>query len=222
MNNLLRAAVAATCLALPAGGAIAATFNFDTMADAYSAANGGEEATYAQMVAFNPGFFVGADASVTNIAPTGIGLHGFFDSGNAGLGVCSSTNGASSVSGCSSVNGAGNGASGDDNVTAGEGVIVSFDTEVKLTDLFFRNATHGDLTGDLMINGMNYSVVAGLLSALDLGSIASSSAFDFQYTNSEFYLSTATVSAVPLPAGFLLMGTALGGLGLMRRRRKAA
>lgn len=33
-------------------------------------------------------------------------------------------------------------------------------------------------------------------------------------------ISTNLVAAVPLPAGILLMGTALGGLGLARRRRK--
>ena len=38
----------------------------------------------------------------------------------------------------------------------------------------------------------------------------------------DFYLSIAEVSAVPLPAGILLLGSALGGLGLMGRRRKTA
>lgn len=33
---------------------------------------------------------------------------------------------------------------------------------------------------------------------------------------------SSTTSAVPLPAGVLLMGTALAGFGVMRRRRKAA
>lgn len=34
-------------------------------------------------------------------------------------------------------------------------------------------------------------------------------------------LAAVVISAVPLPAGVLLMGTALGGLGLARRRKKA-
>ncbi len=38
----------------------------------------------------------------------------------------------------------------------------------------------------------------------------------------DFYMSALSVSQVPLPAGIQLLGTAIGGLGLMGRRRKAA
>jgi hypothetical protein len=37
----------------------------------------------------------------------------------------------------------------------------------------------------------------------------------------DYALAAIEISAVPLPAGMLLFGTALGGLGLMRRRKKA-
>lgn len=37
----------------------------------------------------------------------------------------------------------------------------------------------------------------------------------------DFSLAAVELAPVPLPAGLLLMGTALGGLGLMRRRKKA-
>lgn len=40
--------------------------------------------------------------------------------------------------------------------------------------------------------------------------------------NDGFGIDDATIAAVPLPAGFLLLGTALGGLGVARRRRKSA
>ena len=53
-------------------------------------------------------------------------------------------------------------------------------------------------------------------------------AFDVANTDREFDntsgidFSSQAVTAVPLPAGVLLLGSALGGLGLMGRRRKAA
>jgi len=47
---------------------------------------------------------------------------------------------------------------------------------------------------------------------------------DFTSTADEFYLSslTAELAVIPLPASILLLGGAVGGLGLMRRRKAAA
>lgn len=40
-------------------------------------------------------------------------------------------------------------------------------------------------------------------------------------TNDGFGIDDATIASVPLPAGILLLGTALGGLGIARRRKNA-
>ncbi|MEM6388225.1 MAG: VPLPA-CTERM sorting domain-containing protein [Pseudomonadota bacterium] len=63
----------------------------------------------------------------------------------------------------------------------------------------------GDLTG-LKLKGSSFTFFAG--PGLDDKS-------------GDFALAGVAISSVPLPAGMLLMGTALGGLGLMRRRKKA-
>ncbi|MCZ0813035.1 MAG: VPLPA-CTERM sorting domain-containing protein [Pseudomonadota bacterium] len=56
-------------------------------------------------------------------------------------------------------------------------------------------------------------------------SIFSNARFDraeFRSTSNAFEVANISVSAIPLPAGALLMLTALGGLGVASRRRKAA
>ena len=40
--------------------------------------------------------------------------------------------------------------------------------------------------------------------------------------NGDGDIALAAINVIPLPAGLLLMGTALGGLGMMRRKKKAA
>ncbi len=46
--------------------------------------------------------------------------------------------------------------------------------------------------------------------------------FDFKYYDTQFYISSLTVTAVPLPAALPLFLSALAGLGLMGWRRKRA
>jgi hypothetical protein len=95
---------------------------------------------------------------------------------------------------------------------------------VTITDMLIRDDFHLLFDGVISVNGSNVNVVAGAVSGLSL--IGSS--FDFQWVSgvdsgdqSGFYVEAIT-AAVPLPAGVLLLGTALGGLGLARRKKKAA
>ena len=218
---------------LSASAVGAATFDFNDIATDYkTAANGvngktlnaGQEGTYEQVLAFDPSRFTDDGVSITDITSPD-GQDPFFDgadgSGPAGLGVCSSGfNGQ--LSQCSS---AGGSSPGDDNVTGDdptEEFTIFFDVIVAIDDLLFKNAGHGDLTGTVEINGDSYDVVAGALSDDDLLALGTSDEFTFKWNGSQFYLSSATVSAIPVPAAGLLMVGALGALGALRRKRAAA
>lgn len=62
-------------------------------------------------------------------------------------------------------------------------------------------------TGSLSLTGTSFTFFAG--SGFDDG-------------DGDFALAGVNIAPVPLPAGILLMGTALGGLGLARRRKQKA
>lgn len=80
---------------------------------------------------------------------------------------------------------------------------------------FFDSDDDGDLELiDPALDGNPFGFTGGLLKAGDLFGIGAIGKFD------NFYLASATVTAVPLPPAMALFGGAVLGLGWLARRRK--
>jgi len=144
--------------------------------------------------------------------------YAYLDSGTAGLGVCTVITPGDQCD-----------PSSDDNVTADEVLILSFNTEVTISDLFFRDADHNPIAAG---SGTDFSLFidGSFAGTFEYGSPLAASFTGTQFAFSsddytdngfindqdQFYISN--VSAVPVPAAVWLLGSALGGLGFMRRK----
>ena len=205
MFKKLLSIFAITATLLMATSASAATFDFQSWADNNADPN------YQGEMGANP-----ISGTVDGITVDAYGhnvktgrAYAYLDAGNAGMGVCSA------LSGNQCANPA------DDNVTANEILWLDFNEGVIIDDMDFRDANHNILAGgffDLYNDG-------GLLGSYLFGSDFSAlglagDVFGFGFNDTQFYVETMTVSAVPLPAALPLFGAALLGMAVLGRRRR--
>ena len=220
LKTILATAVALT---LSAGAASAAVLDF------IGAANGNERGLANNSQLTFDGVTVGLNAG---------SFFPYLDSKNAGLGVCQNvtdfSNGGESNR-CAS-------GAGDDNVTNGEAITLSFSSAFTLSDLLFTGEGHSYSAGVqplttaetllFSINGeglarytfaelstMTFDNVMSFTLAFDAAPFDVSDDRNLARMDQQFYLAAATVVPVPLPAAGLMLLAGLGALGAARRRR---
>ncbi len=115
----------------------------------------------------------------------------------------------------------------DDNLTFGESVTLIFDRMVSISGLSFGDANHNSLNASNKM--LRIDTGAGLTPISFMQAVSATfekvNQITFAYGSSnpsQFYVQNLTATPVPLPAGIVLLGGALGALGFARRRRAAA
>ncbi len=121
--------------------------------------------------------------------------------------------------------------SGDDNITLGESLKLSFANSVFFSTLGMRSDGH-NVTGWSANSMFEYRVDGGAWTAGALPANSGNFAvnktgtdFEFRYKSTggdQFYISGATATVVPEPSTYLLMASGLAGLMGIARRRRAA
>ncbi len=212
MKNLITAIVCAVGFATGASAATTASFDFAALADS-----------------LGEGVVEGQNFFDNGLAVTVTSSHfAYFDETNnqgrpAGLGVCQVNS---------------NSCGGDDNVTSGEFITLTFNHVLTAINsaTMFRDADHFPLgDDDSEVFDLSGNTFGSFTYAFDIfqsvnALVTGPSQLTFAYNNTEFYLSKLSVEYdeerpvggnVPLPAGLPLMLGALAILGVARRRKAA-
>lgn len=206
MKKLALAAVAAVTATF--ASANAATIDFANFADTF-----GERGVQPDEVLVVDGVALSAFGFADNLATPAFA---YLDAGNAGLGVCQVLDSADQCT-----------PSNDDNVTAGETLIIIFEDVLNITDLLFRAADHSIVTdGNITVST---ETLSGSFSLTDsFANIAAAAqggaapfqdlfAIQFDFVDTQFYVSAIET---PLPGALPLLLSGVAGLGFASRRRK--
>lgn len=150
-------------------------------------------------------------ASATNMTSEGaVMAFAYLDRGNAGLGVCRVISSRGNQCAPSS----------DDNVTVGERLHYGFNlkVDIDLVDIELRDADHN--LYDSIPDGIEVDVDgAGFVQLNSLDALRGQQfVFRTSGNDSQFYISTLNVTAVPEPSTWVLMLLAIAGLMVLRRR----